>query len=117
MKKILLVEDESLMLHAIKLKLQEDGYEVICCIDGKDALEQINTHVFDLVIMDIILPYVSGLELLGIIKSKAPTPVIMLTVMGQEKTVEEAFDLGADDYLNKPFNFKELAVRIKRLVK
>lgn len=117
MNKILLVEDESLMLNTIKLKLQEDGYEVTCCIDGREALKQINTQIFDLIIMDIMLPYVSGLELLGILRLKSATPIIMLTVMGQEKTIEEAFELGADDYLHKPFSLKELLVRIKRFLK
>lgn len=115
--KILLVEDDQLMLKTIILRLKKEGHEITSCIDGKEAIEQIENQIFDLIITDIMLPYVSGLEIVGIVKETTSTPIIVLSSMGQEKTIEEAFELGADDYITKPFNLTELSFRIKRFAK
>lgn len=115
--KILLVEDDQLMLKTIILRLKKEGHEITSCTDGKEAIEQIENQIFDLIITDIMLPYVSGLEIVGIVKETTPTPIIVLSSMGQEKTIEEAFELGADDYITKPFNLTELSFRIKRFAK
>ena len=115
--KILLVEDDQLMLKTIILRLKKEGHEVTSCTDGKEAIEQIENQIFDLIITDIMLPYVSGLEIVGIVKETTSTPIIVLSSMGQEKTIEEAFELGADDYITKPFNLTELSFRIKRFAK
>ena len=115
--KILLVEDDQLMLKTIILRLKKEGHEITSCTDGKEAIEQIENQFFDLIITDIMLPYVSGLEIVGIVKETTSTPIIVLSSMGQEKTIEEAFELGADDYITKPFNLTELSFRIKRFAK
>ncbi len=115
--KILLVEDDQLMLKTIILRLKKEGHEITSCTDGKEAIEQIENQIFDLIITDIMLPYVSGLEIVGIVKETTSTPIIVLSSMGQEKTIEEAFELGADDYITKPFNLTELSFRIKRFAK
>ena len=115
--KILLVEDDQLMLKTIILRLKKEGHEITSCIDGKEAIEQIENQIFDLIITDIMLPYVSGLEIVGIVKATTSMPIIVLSSMGQEKTIEEAFELGADDYITKPFNLTELSFRIKRFAK
>ena len=117
--KILVAEDEPLMLKTLELKLKKEGYEVVGCPDGKDALHQLGYHMPDMVITDIMLPYASGLEIVNAVKAigQKNIPVIVLSAMGQEKTVEEAFQLGADDYVTKPFSLTELAIRIKRLTR
>lgn len=117
--KILIAEDEAMMLAALLKNLQDDGYEVITASDGQEAIEKFQTLVPDLVITDIVMPYTSGLELISVIKSshQKATPVIVLSAMGQEATVLEAFNLGADDFLTKPFNPAELSLRVKRLLK
>lgn len=118
--KILIAEDEPLILQTLELKLKKEGYEVIGCVDGLDALQKIDTEQPDLIITDIMMPYMSGLEVVRKVKQDVNAkniPVIVLSTMGQENIVEEAFELGADDYLKKPFSLSELSIRIKKLSK
>lgn len=116
--KILVAEDEPLMLMAIEAKLKNLGFEVAVVPDGQQALNVLETFSPNLIITDILMPYLSGLELIGIIKSKNPTlPIIVLSGLGEEETVLEAFNLGADDFLTKPFKPSDLEVRVKRLLK
>jgi two-component system, OmpR family, response regulator VicR len=117
--KILIAEDEPLMLMALVGKLKSEGYEVTGTKDGSEALKVIESNPPDLIITDILMPYTSGLELIGIVKSTPgkSIPVIVLSALGQEETVMEAFQLGADDFLTKPFNAVELLLRVKRLLK
>jgi DNA-binding response OmpR family regulator len=117
--KILVAEDEPLMLMAIEAKLKNEGFEVVTAVDGREALKTLETFVPDLIITDILMPYASGLELISIVKSDSArkVPIIVLSALGQEDTVMEAFQLGADDFITKPFNPTELTVRVKRLLK
>jgi DNA-binding response OmpR family regulator len=118
--KILIAEDEPLILQTLELKLKKEGYEVIACVDGLDALQKIDSEQPDLIITDIMMPYMSGLEVVRKVKQDVHAkniPVIVLSTMGQENIVEEAFELGADDYLKKPFSLSELSIRIKKLSK
>lgn len=117
--KILVAEDEPLMLMAIEAKLKNDGFEVVGTPDGREALKALETFTPDLIITDILMPYTSGLELISIAKSNhhRKVPIIVLSGLGQEDTVMEAFQLGADDFITKPFNPTELTVRVKRLLK
>jgi len=114
--KILVAEDEPLMSAAIAGVLKNAGYEIIIANDGREALRAIEEQGPDLIITDILMPFTSGLELTGVVKSNPATqiPVIVLSGMGQEATVMQAFDLGADDFLTKPFNPGELLMRVKR---
>ncbi len=116
--KILVAEDEAMLLKTVELKLKKEGYEVIATADGKQAIEQIEIEKPDLVITDIMMPYASGLEITSFIRNKLQSkiPIIVLSAMEQEKVVMEAFDLGADDYITKPFSLNELAIRVKRLI-
>lgn len=116
--KILVAEDEPMLLKTIELKLKKEGYEVITTADGREAAAKIETHNPDMVITDIMMPYVSGLEIVSLIRKQAnkKIPIIMLSSMEQEKVVMEAFELGADDYITKPFSLNELAIRVKRLM-
>jgi DNA-binding response OmpR family regulator len=115
--KILVAEDEPIMLKTIQMRLQKDGHEVIIAGDGREAMKQISEANPDMLITDIMMPYSSGLELLGTVKNKEgkKIPVIVLSAMGQEDIVLEAFKLGADDYLPKPFSPNELSIRVRRL--
>lgn len=114
--KILIAEDEPIMLKTMELKLKRDGHQVLTANNGRDALDLIRTNDVDLVITDIMMPYTSGLEILGFVKNITgkKIPVIVLSAMGQENVVVEAFNLGADDYITKPFSPNELSLRVMR---
>ncbi len=114
--KILVAEDDELMLKMLEFRLKKDGHEVIVTHDGREALAKIEEFKPDLVITDIMMPFLSGLEIIGAVKKQYPNtmPVIIISGMGQESVVLEAFQLGADDYITKPFSPNELSVRVKR---
>ncbi len=114
--KILIAEDDELILKTLEYRMKKDGYDVILARDGREALEKIKEHVPDLVISDIMMPYASGLEIVSAIKEnhQSKIKVILLTVLGQENVVLEAFKLGTDDFIAKPFSPNELSVRVKR---
>ena len=114
--KILLAEDDSLILKTMELFLKKEGYEVLCTKDGLDAVEKIETSNPDIIILDIMLPYFSGLEIVGKVKQGSqPVPVVAISAMGQQSVVDEALRLGADDYISKPFSISQLIETIKRL--
>jgi two-component system, OmpR family, response regulator VicR len=116
--KILVVDSDTLMLKALEVKLGNEGYDVICCSDGKDALQKMDIEKPDIVITDIMLAGASGFEILRAAKEKEYSIiVIIVSVIGQEKVVEEAFELGANDYVSKPYNLALFVNRIKRLVR
>jgi DNA-binding response OmpR family regulator len=117
--KILVAEDEPIMLMAIEGKLKKDGYKVTSVSDGREAIKAFENDPPDLIITDILMPYTSGLEFISVVKSGQGSniPIIVLSGIGEEATVMEAFQLGADDFLTKPFNPVELSVRVKRLIK
>jgi DNA-binding response OmpR family regulator len=117
--KILVAEDEPIMLMAIEGKLKKDGYKVTSVADGREAIKAFENERPDLIITDILMPYTSGLEFISVVKSGQGSniPIIVLSGIGEEATVMEAFQLGADDFLTKPFNPVELSVRVKRLIK
>ena len=114
--KILVAEDDLLMLKMLEFRLKKDGHEIIVTNDGREAVGKLAEFQPDLVITDIMMPYLSGLEVISAVKKKYPTgtPVIILSGMGQENVVLEAFQLGADDYITKPFSPNELSVRVRR---
>lgn len=115
--KILIAEDDNLIRKTIEIKLAKDGYTIISCAEGNEAVESIRTELPDVVLTDIMLPSVSGLEIVSAVKSmEKPIKVIVLSTMGQENIVEEAFKLGADDYMTKPFSLTELSIRVRKLV-
>jgi DNA-binding response OmpR family regulator len=116
--KVLVADDEPMLLKTIELKLKKEGYEVISTTDGREALARIADSSPELVITDIMMPYASGLEIVSFLRKQPgkKIPVIVLSAMEQEKVVMEAFDLGADDYITKPFSLNELLIRIKKLM-
>ncbi|MFV8370605.1 response regulator transcription factor [Flavobacterium sp. LB2R40] len=118
MKKILIAEDDEMMLKTMEFKLKKEGYQVILCPNGQIALEKIVSENPDLIISDIMMPFVTGLDIVSKVKIelKLNIPIIILSAVGLEKTVLEAFELGADDFITKPFSPNELSVRVKRLL-
>jgi len=116
---ILLIEDDPLIQKTVNLKLKKEGFDVVCCSDGKEGVEKLKELLPDIVITDLMLPYVSGLEIVSAVKEikEKNIPVIVFSGMGQEQVVEEAFQLGADDYITKPFSLSELTIRIKKQLK
>ena len=117
-KKILIVEDDELMIKILKFILNKEGYQLSIIKDGLSAIEQIPAINPDMVITDLLLPYKSGLEVIRFVKENfEKTPIIVLSSLGEEEhSVSEAFKLGADDFIAKPFNPNELILRVKRLL-
>lgn len=115
--KILVIEDEELIRKVIDFRLKKEGYEVYQAKDGGEALELINKHRFDVILVDIMIPYVGGLEITQKVKSNpqtASTQIIVVSANGLENVILEAFALGADDFITKPFNLPELMMRVKK---
>lgn len=120
MSKILIAEDEVLMLKALEFKLKKDGYQVDVASDGRQAMDKVKSETYDLILTDIMMPFVGGMEILSYVKNdpiKKSTPVLLISAVGLENVVLEGFSLGADDFIYKPFNLNELSVRIKRYIK
>lgn len=112
--KILVVEDEPKVASFIKKGLEESSYEVDVAYDGLEATEMAESGNYDLYILDIIIPYINGIELGKNLKAAKPAvPVIMLTALGTTEDKLSGFDSGADDYIVKPFEFRELLARVR----
>jgi two-component system OmpR family response regulator len=116
--KVLLVEDESRLASTVRRGLQAEGFVVVIAGEGTEGLQQATEESFDAVILDIMLPGLSGYEVLRRMRAKHVwTPVMMLTARTDEHDQIDAFDLGADDYLTKPFVFKVLVARLRALMR
>jgi two-component system KDP operon response regulator KdpE len=114
---ILLVDDEAQICRLLRLTLEEAGYTVREADSGRVALGEVALHVPDLVILDLGLPDTTGTEVLRALRQLCPVPVLILSVLGHEKSKIEALDAGADDYLTKPFDGGELLARIRALLR
>ena len=118
MNTILVVEDDLRVANLLKGGLEEKGYQLLVAYDGASAWRLFQSQAADLVISDVILPKMDGFELCRLIKQSSPqTPVLMLTALGTTDDKLQGFDSGADDYLVKPFDFRELDARIRVLLK
>lgn len=118
--KIAVVEDDELIRHMVKLNLEKNDYQVQCFPDGESLTEQTAYEPFDLFILDVLLPGISGLEVLEKLRKNhihAFAPVLMLTVQSQVQNKIKALNRGADDYLVKPFNMEELLARVNALIR
>lgn len=115
--KILICEDEEIMLTALEFRLRKQGFQVVKAEDGRQALAKFKEEAPDLVIADIMMPYLSGLELIEIFRNelKSDVPVIVISALEHEETVLHAFRIGANDFITKPFKPHELILRIKRI--
>ncbi|MGH2409459.1 MAG: response regulator [Chloroflexota bacterium] len=110
---ILLVEDDPTLLEAIRYNLGKEGYQVVTAVDGVQALEQARQASPDLVILDIMLPRLDGLEVCRAIRRDSSVPIVMLTAKSGETDTVLGLEMGADDYLAKPFRLRELLARVK----
>lgn len=113
MPKILLVEDEEKLARVVELELRYEGYEVEKAFDGREGLEKALSGDFDLVLLDIMLPSLSGMEVLRRLRRESQVPVIMVTARDSVVDKVSGLDLGADDYITKPFEIEELLARIR----
>ena len=115
--KILVCEDEEILLTSLEFRLKKQGFDIILAKDGKDALAKIKTESPDLIVADIMMPNVSGLELITFVrkKMKSKMPIIIISALGNDEMVLKAFELGATDFISKPFKPSELVLRIKMI--
>lgn len=116
--KVLVCDDERHIVRLIQVNLERQGYTVVTAFDGKEGLEKIRAEKPDLVVLDVMMPYMDGFEVLKNLRKEPETesiPVIMLTAKAQDKDVFEGYHYGADMYLTKPFNPMELVTFVKRI--
>ena len=115
--KILVVDDERTLVKGIKFNLENEGYQVECAYDGAAAVELARNDKFDLLILDVMMPEVDGLEACMRIREFSNVPIIMLTAKSEDADKLMGFECGADDYLTKPFNILELKARVRALLR
>ena len=115
--KILVVDDEKTLVKGIKFNLENEGYEVECAYDGAAAVELARNNRFDLLMLDVMMPEVDGLEACMRIREFSNVPIIMLTAKSEDADKLMGFECGADDYLTKPFNILELKARVRALLR
>ncbi|MDR1590007.1 MAG: response regulator transcription factor [Oscillospiraceae bacterium] len=115
--KILVVDDEKLLIKGIKFNLENEGYQVEGAYDGQEAVELAKNGNFDLIILDVMMPKLGGLEACMRIREFSTVPIIMLTARGDDMDKIMGFEYGADDYVTKPFNILELKARIRALLR
>ena len=114
-RKILLVDDEPLILKGLKYSLEQDGYQTDSAMDGEEALTKFFAGEYDLILLDVMLPGVDGIEVCQRIREKSNVPIIMLTAKGEDMDKILGLEYGADDYMTKPFNILEVKARIKSI--
>ena len=117
MTSILIVDDEKKICEFIKAFLDNEGYCTDVAYDGNSAIDKINSKEYDLIILDRMIPYISGEEICEYIRKKSEVPIIMLTARIEDEDRIDGFKLGCDDYICKPFNINELVLRVKAILK
>ena len=116
-KKVLVVDDEKLIVKGIRFSLLQDGLEVDCAYDGEEALELAKNNEYDLVLLDVMLPKLDGFEVCQQIREFSDMPIVMLTAKGDDMDKILGLEYGADDYITKPFNILEVKARIKAIMR
>jgi len=117
MRRILLVDDEPAIIKGLKFALETDGYEIDSAADGEEALQKALENEYDLILLDVMLPGMSGIEVCQAIREKSDVPIIMLTAKGEDMDKILGLEYGADDYMTKPFNVLEVKARIKSVLR
>ncbi len=116
-KRVLVVDDEKLIVKGIRFSLEQDGMEVVCAYDGEEALEIAKSQKFDIILLDVMLPGLSGFEVCQQIREFSDVPIVMLTAKGEDMDKILGLEYGADDYITKPFNILEVKARIKAIMR
>lgn len=116
-KRVLVVDDEKLIVKGIRFSLEQEGMEVDCAYDGEEALEKAKEKEYDMILLDIMLPKLTGLEVCQKIREFSSVPIIMLTAKGEDMDKILGLEYGADDYITKPFNILEVKARIKAIMR
>ena len=117
MKKVLVVDDEKLIVKGLKFSLEQDDMEVDTAFDGEEAVEKARANTYDIMLLDIMLPKLSGLEVCQMVREFSDVPIIMLTAKGEDMDKIMGLEYGADDYVTKPFNILEVKARIKAILR
>lgn len=117
MAKVLVVDDEKLIVKGIRFSLEQDGFEVACAYDGEEALQMAKETEYDMVLLDVMLPKLNGFEVCQAIREFSEMPIIMLTAKGDDMDKILGLEYGADDYITKPFNILEVKARIKAIMR
>jgi DNA-binding response OmpR family regulator len=116
-KKVLVVDDEKLIVKGLRFSLEQDDMEVDCAYDGEEALKMAKDNRYDIILLDIMLPKLTGLEVCQQIREFSDVPIIMLTAKGEDMDKILGLEYGADDYITKPFNILEVKARIKAIMR
>lgn len=116
-KRVLVVDDEKLIVKGIRFSLEQDGMEVDCAYDGEEALAMVRDKEYDIVLLDVMLPKLTGFEVCQAIREFSSVPVVMLTAKGDDMDKILGLEYGADDYITKPFNILEVKARIKAIMR
>jgi len=116
-KRVLVVDDEKLIVKGLRFSLEQDGMEVDCAYDGEEALEYAKNHEYDMVLLDVMLPKLDGFEVCQQIREFSNMPIVMLTAKGDDMDKILGLEYGADDYITKPFNILEIKARIKAIMR
>ncbi len=116
-KKVLVVDDEKLIVKGIRFSLEQDGMEVDCAYDGEEALNMVKDKEYDIILLDLMLPKLNGLEVCQQIREFSNVPIVMLTAKGEDMDKILGLEYGADDYITKPFNILEVKARIKAIMR
>ncbi len=116
-QKVLVVDDEKLIVKGIRFSLEQDGMEVDCAYDGEEALELARNNTYDMVLLDVMLPKMTGFEVCQQIREFSNVPIVMLTAKGEDMDKILGLNYGADDYITKPFNILEVKARIKAIMR
>lgn len=116
-KRVLVVDDEKLIVKGIRFSLEQEGMEVSCAYDGEEALNMAKENEYDIILLDIMLPKMNGLEVCQQIREFSSVPIVMLTAKGEDMDKILGLEYGADDYITKPFNILEVKARIKAIMR
>jgi len=116
-KKILVVDDEKLIVKGIRFSLEQEGMEVDCAYDGQEALDKIRANTYDVILLDVMLPVFTGYEVCQQVREFSDVPIIMLTAKDDDMDKILGLEYGADDYITKPFNILEVKARIKAIMR
>ena len=115
--KLLIVDDEKLLVKGLKFNFEQDGYEVVTAMDGEEAVKLAKDKSIDLIVLDLMLPKMDGLEVCQKVRESSNVPIIMLTAKSDDIDKIMGLDYGADDYMTKPFNILELKARVKAILR